>query len=159
MAFQQVPGTPFGLALVPLPATVSGPATASLAVGIGSVLVSFVVGCFGLAGVEGGWGPMVAGAFAALSVIAGLAALGLGGVGLRQVRRTAGPPQVTAAPGPTTAPAATTEVGASSWLVGSTEATRGAVRGQGLAVAGMICGGGGVLLTMTLFLTALLLAV
>ena len=69
--YDVLPGTPFGLALVPVPPTSSGPAWGSLATGIGSILVSFVVGCFAAVGAEGGWGPAVAGAFALLAVFAG----------------------------------------------------------------------------------------
>jgi hypothetical protein len=85
-----VAGTPFGVAIIPAPPISSGPATASLVTGIASILVAFVVGCFGLLGASDGWGPIVAGAFAVLAGCAGIAALVLGTAGLRQVRRGGG---------------------------------------------------------------------
>jgi hypothetical protein len=89
-AVDPVPDSPFGVAILPPPATSSGPATASLVAGIASVLVSFVVTCFGLLGATDGWGPIVAGAFAVLAGCAGVAGLSLGISGRRQVRRGAG---------------------------------------------------------------------
>jgi hypothetical protein len=91
VAVQAVAGTPFGLAMVDVAPTVSGPAVASLVAGIASTLVSFVVLCFGAVGAEGGWGPMVAGAFAVLAGVLGGAGLGLGTVGLRRIKRASGP--------------------------------------------------------------------
>jgi hypothetical protein len=73
-----------------VPPTVSGMAIGSLVAGIGSVLVSFVVGCFGVSGAKAGWGPVVAGAFAVLGGLIGLGAMVLGWLGLGQVRRSAG---------------------------------------------------------------------
>jgi hypothetical protein len=70
--------------------TISGPAVASLVVGVGSILVALVVGCFGVVGADAGWGPMVSGAFAVLGGLAGAAALVLGRMGLRQIKRVAG---------------------------------------------------------------------
>jgi hypothetical protein len=87
VAVEAVPGTPFGLALVPVPPTSSGPAAASTVTGIASILVSLVVGCFAALGAQDGRGPTVAGAFAVLAVFAGVAALVLGNVALRQIRR------------------------------------------------------------------------
>jgi hypothetical protein len=86
-AIETVDGTPFAVAILPVPPTSSGQATASLVTGIASVLVSLVVSCFGLYGASGGWGPIVAGAFAVLAGCAGGAAVGLGVTGLRQARR------------------------------------------------------------------------
>ena len=90
VAIDPVPGTPFGVAIVPAPPTSSGPATASLVAGIASILVAFVVSCFGLVGASGGWGPIVAGAFAVLAGCVGIAAVVLGLAGLRQIRSAAG---------------------------------------------------------------------
>jgi hypothetical protein len=90
VAVELVPDSPFGVAIVPVPPTTSGPAGAGLAAGIASILVSLVVACFGLVGASGGWGPVVAGAFAVLAGCAGVAGVWLGLVGLRQVRRGAG---------------------------------------------------------------------
>jgi hypothetical protein len=86
-----VPGTPFGLVYLKVPTGTSGPAVGSQVVGIGSILVSFVVTCFGLAGASGGWGAWVAGAFAVLAVVLGLAGIGLALAGMRQVRRAPDP--------------------------------------------------------------------
>jgi hypothetical protein len=118
-----VPGTNFGIAYLGLPPLVAGQAIASLVAGIGSILVATVVGCFGLVGADGGWGPLVGGAFAVLAGLLGLAAIGLGLVGLRRIRRSGD-----------------------------------AVKGKGLAVAGISCGGTGVALTVLALLAALLLA-
>ena len=82
-----VGGTPFGVAYLRIPATVSGAAIGSLLAGIASVFVSFVAGCFGV-GTEGG--VVAAGAFAVLATAAGLGAVGLGVVGLRQAVRAGG---------------------------------------------------------------------
>ena len=87
VAIEFVPGTPFAVAIVGVPPMTSGPAAASLVVGTGSVLVSLVVGCFGVIGSSQGWGPMVAGASAVLAGLAAVAAVGLGRTGLRQIRR------------------------------------------------------------------------
>jgi hypothetical protein len=115
VAYEPVPGTPFGVAIVEVAPRPSGPATASLAAGIASILVSFVVTCFAAIGIQGGWGPVVAGAFAVLAALLGVAGLVLGRVGLRQIRAAAG------------------------WRT---------VTGRGLAIAGMICGGVGLLFTV-----------
>jgi hypothetical protein len=90
VAVEVVPGTQFGLAIVGVAPTTSGPAIASLVAGVGSILVSTVVGCFGVLGAGSGWGPTVSGAFAVLAGLAGLAAIALGLVGRRQIRRSAG---------------------------------------------------------------------
>ena len=87
---EPVPGTEFGLVYLPVPPTPSGMAIGSLVAGLTSILVSLVVACFGFAGAADGWGPGVAGAFAALAAFIGLAAIGLGVSGARQIRRAAG---------------------------------------------------------------------
>lgn len=125
VAVDPVPGTPFGVAVVGVAPTTSGPASASLVAGIGAILVSFVVGCFAAVGAQPGWGPVVAGAFAVLAALVGLAAIVLGRLGIRQVRRNdvrpyQGAPDLSG-PGP--------------------------IQGRGLAVAGTICGGVGLALT------------
>jgi hypothetical protein len=84
-----VAGTPFGVALVEVRPTASGPAVASLVAGMGSILVATVVILFAAAGAADGWGPAVAGAFAALAAMVGAAAVGLGGAGLRRMRASA----------------------------------------------------------------------
>lgn len=86
-----VPGTPYGLAYLNVPAGTSGPAVGSQVAGIASILVSVVVLCFGLAGASEGWGGWVAGAFAVLAVLLGLAGIGLGLAAMRQVRRAPAP--------------------------------------------------------------------
>jgi hypothetical protein len=90
VAVEAVPGSPYGVALVGIEPTTSGPAAASLVAGVGSILVSFVVMCFGALGARAGWGPTVAGAFAVLAGLVGVAAVVLGRVGYRQIRRAAG---------------------------------------------------------------------
>jgi hypothetical protein len=124
VAFEAVAGTPYGVAIVGVAPTTSGPATASLVTGIASIPVSLVVGCFGAVGAQNGWGPIVAGAFAVLAAFLGLAALLLGRAGVRQIRRGSG------------------------WST---------VTGRGLAIAGMICGAVGLLLTVLLFVGSLAL--
>lgn len=91
---EQVPGTSFGLVHLEVPPVVSGLAVTSLIAGVISVLVSLTVGCLGVAGADGGWGGWAAGAFTLLGVAFGGAAVGLGLLGLRQVRQTAPPPAV-----------------------------------------------------------------
>ena len=59
----------------------------ALLAGIGSILVSGAVWCFGLAGASQDWGPLVAGAFFVLAVFLGLAGVGLGITGLRNIKR------------------------------------------------------------------------
>ena len=87
VAVSTVPGTPFGLAMVGVAPTVSGPGVASLVAGVASIMVSFVAGCFGQTGAQGGWGPLVAGAFAVLAAAVGFAAVVLGTVALRRLRQ------------------------------------------------------------------------
>ncbi|NJC84717.1 hypothetical protein HC030_19460 [Planosporangium mesophilum] len=87
---EPVPGTGFGLAYYSVPPTVSGQSVGGMVSGILSILVSLVVGCFGLAGARQGWGPLVGGAFAVLAVTVGLAAIGLGWFSVRQITRSAG---------------------------------------------------------------------
>jgi len=91
VAVRPVEGTPFMVAIVGVPPTLSGRAVASLVAGIGSILVSTVVGCFGLLGGQDGWGPMVAGAFALLALFGGVASVILGRMALREHRRLAEP--------------------------------------------------------------------
>jgi hypothetical protein len=124
-----VPGTPFGVAIVGVSPITSGPATASLVAGVGSILVSLVVGCFAGLGAKAGWGPMVTGAFAVLAGLAALAAIGLGRAGLRQVSRSR-----------------------------SAHASRGIIIGRGLALSGIACGAVGLTLTVLSFLAAVALA-
>jgi len=114
IAFEAVAGTPFGLAIVGVPPTASGPSAASLVAGVGSILVSLVVGCFGAIGAQDGWGPTVSGAFAVLAALVGLASVTLGAVGLRQIR----------------------------------QAGKDHLTGRGTAIAGIVCGVLGLLLTL-----------
>jgi hypothetical protein len=85
-----VPGTDFALAYPALTPTVSGLAIGSMVVGIGSILVTTAVFCFGAAGAQSGWGALVAGAFAILAGLAGGAALAGGLVARRQIARSQG---------------------------------------------------------------------
>lgn len=89
-----VPGTPYGVVHLDVPPVVSGLAIGALVAGIGSVLVAFLVTCFGLAGAADGWGGWVAGAFTVLGVLLGVAGLALGLLGRRQIQRAAPPPAV-----------------------------------------------------------------
>ena len=86
-----VPGTEFALVQLQVPAVSSGLATGSLLAGIGSVLVSLLVFCFGLSGAQEGWGGYVSGAFALLAVLAGGGATALGLTATRQIRRSGQP--------------------------------------------------------------------
>jgi hypothetical protein len=85
--FEPVEGTGFALAYLPIPPMPSGPSIGSMVAGIGAILVSFVAGCFGLAGASQGWGLGVSGAFVVLGTLVGLGAIGLGLFGLRQIRQ------------------------------------------------------------------------
>lgn len=88
-AITPIPGTPYAVALVEVRPTVSGPSVASLVAGIASIAVSLVVVLFAALGAADGWGPAVAGAFAVLGTVAGVAALGLGAAGLRRIKTSA----------------------------------------------------------------------
>jgi hypothetical protein len=88
---EAVPGTQFGVVHLKVTPLSSGLAAGSLMAGIASVLVSFLVPCFGMVGVSEGWGAWVAGAFAVLGGLAGGAAVGLGLAALRQIRRSGRP--------------------------------------------------------------------
>jgi hypothetical protein len=88
---EPVSGSPYGLVIVGGPPVTSGPAIGALVAGIAALLVSLLVACFGLAeaaapmeDAPGGWGALVGGAFAVLTGFLGLAAIGLGVVGMRQ---------------------------------------------------------------------------
>ncbi|MCO8275685.1 hypothetical protein M1L60_34410 [Actinoplanes sp. TRM 88003] len=83
-----MPGTDFGLVQLRVEPITSGLAIGSLLAGIGSILVSMLVVCFGLAGASEGWGGWVAGAFTLLSVAAGGGAVAIGVVSRRQIRRS-----------------------------------------------------------------------
>ena len=89
VALEAVPGSPFGVAIVGVAPTTSGPAVGSLVLGLGSILISLVVFCFGALGASGGWGPIVAGAFGVLAGLLGIAAAVLGWIGYRQIKRAA----------------------------------------------------------------------
>jgi hypothetical protein len=81
-----MPGTDFGLVRLRVEPIVSGLAIGSLVAGIGSILVSLLVFCFGLVGSSEGWGGWVSGAFTVLSVVAGAGAVSVGLVARRQIR-------------------------------------------------------------------------
>ncbi|BCB86715.1 hypothetical protein [Phytohabitans suffuscus] len=84
---EAIPGTNFAVVHLNVPPSTSGLAIGSLVAGIASVLVSLVVGCFGVAGASAGWGAWVAGAFAMIAVLAGGAAVVLALLATRQIRR------------------------------------------------------------------------
>ncbi|WP_205650142.1 hypothetical protein [Actinoplanes solisilvae] len=83
-----LPGTDFGLVQFRVEPITSGLAIGSMIAGIGSILVSLLVICFGLVGSAEGWGGWVAGAFTLLSVAAGGGAVAIGVVSRRQIRRS-----------------------------------------------------------------------
>lgn len=110
-----------------VPPVTSGLAVGSLVAGITSILVSFLVICFGA--VAGGTaGVWAAGAFTALGGLTGAGAVVAGLLGQRQIRRPAPPPAVR-------------------------------FTGRGLAIAGISCGGAGLLLSLLGMALAVLLAV
>jgi hypothetical protein len=87
---QAVPGTPFGLMYIGIRPLSSGPAIGSLIFGIGSLVAAGVLGLFGLAAASQGAALSTAPAFALLAALIAVGSLVLGGLGLRQVRRSAG---------------------------------------------------------------------
>ncbi|MEV6800129.1 hypothetical protein AB0M91_17520 [Micromonospora rifamycinica] len=88
-----VPGTPFAVVYLDVPAVTSGPAVGSLIAGVVSILVSFLVICFGVGGAQLG-GAWAAGAFTVPGMLAGGAAIVAGLLARRQIRRAAPPPAV-----------------------------------------------------------------
>jgi hypothetical protein len=84
----QVPGTGFGLVQLRVPPITSGLAVGAMIAGIASILVSTLVLCFGLIGVEDGWGGWVGGAFALLSMLLGGGAVGVALFARRLIRRS-----------------------------------------------------------------------
>jgi hypothetical protein len=85
-----VPGTDFGLAYAQLAPITSGQAVGSMIAGIASILVTLVEAAFGIGGAASGWGATVAGAFGILAVVFGSAAIGIGIVARRAIKRSAG---------------------------------------------------------------------
>jgi hypothetical protein len=85
VAVEAVPGTGYAVAIVGVAPSVSGPAVASLVVGIGSILVSLAVAAFGLLGARAGWGPTVAGAFAVLAGLLAVASVVLAQLGRKRL--------------------------------------------------------------------------
>jgi hypothetical protein len=83
-----VAGTEYALVRLQVPPATSGLAVGSLIAGIGSLLVSVLVLCFGVAGSGDSWGGWVAGAFALLGVLIGGGAVVLGLLATRQIRRS-----------------------------------------------------------------------
>jgi hypothetical protein len=88
---EAVPGTEFGVVHLQVAPLTSGLAVGALMAGIASVLVSFLVLCFGTVGAEDGWGAWVAGAFTVLGGLAGGGGIGLGMAAMRQIRRSGQP--------------------------------------------------------------------
>lgn len=85
---EPVAGTEFALVQLKVAPITSGLATGSLIAGIAAILVSALVLCFGLYGLSGGWGAVVAGAFTLLGVLFGGGSVGLGLAARRQIRRS-----------------------------------------------------------------------
>jgi hypothetical protein len=87
---EPVAGTDFGLAYALLPPLTSGQAVGAMVAGIGSVVVALVTICFGVVGASRGWGALVAGAFAILATILGVAGVSIGTYARRAIRRSRG---------------------------------------------------------------------
>jgi hypothetical protein len=87
---QPVGGTPFAYAYVRVPPVTSGLAIGSLIAGIASIAVALGMVCLGLGGASDGWGALVAGAFAILSILLGAAGIAFGRSAARLIRRAAG---------------------------------------------------------------------
>jgi len=75
---------------VKVPTVTSGLAIGSLIAGIASIGVALGMVCLGLAGASAGWGALVAGAFAILSLLLGIAAVAFGRSAKRTIRASAG---------------------------------------------------------------------
>ena len=73
-----------------MPPVTSGLAIGSLIAGIASIAVGLGMLCLGLSGASDGWGALVAGAFAILSVPTGPAGITFGRSAARLIRRAAG---------------------------------------------------------------------
>ena len=87
---QPVGGTPFAYAYVRVPPVTSGLAIGSLIAGIASIAVALAMVCLGLGGAADGWGALVAGAFAILSILLGAAGVAFGRSAARLIRRAGG---------------------------------------------------------------------
>jgi hypothetical protein len=124
-----IPGTPFGVVTLDVPPATSGPAIGALVAGIAAILVSFVVVCFGLAGAQGGWGVLAAGAFTLLALVAAAGAVVLGVAARRQIRQAR--------------------------QLGPESALRYA--GRGLATSGQVCGLVGLGVTLAGFVASVLI--
>jgi hypothetical protein len=142
-----VPGTPFGLVYLDVAPVTSGPAVAALVTGIASMLVAFGAGCMGLLGRSGGWGGWAAGAFAVLAGLLGIVGVLLGELGRRQ----------TGAVGSAARPGTTRR--SVAWPPVAEGAPPVRYTGHGLAVAGLICGGVGLALTVLALALSVLLQI
>jgi hypothetical protein len=87
---EAVAGTPFAVAYLDVPPVTSGPSIGSLVAGIAAILAVGITGCFGTVGAQGGAAFLAAGAFAVPTIVLGVAGIGLGFVGMRQVRQAVG---------------------------------------------------------------------
>jgi hypothetical protein len=83
---EPVSGTDYGLVQIQVPPVTSGLATGAMIAGIAAIGVALLVLCFGAAGSQDGWGPLVAGAFTLLAVLFGGGAVGVGLFATRQIR-------------------------------------------------------------------------
>lgn len=88
--FEVVEGTDFGVAYLHVPPLASGQGIGSLVAGIVSIVVTLIAVCLGLIGSRDGWGALVSGAFAILAVLVGGAAIVIGVVAGRTIRRSDG---------------------------------------------------------------------
>jgi hypothetical protein len=110
---EPVPGTEYGLAIFGAPAGASGPAIGALVAGIAALLVSFVVGCVALLGAASGGAGWGALGGGAFTVLTSFLGAAALGLGGAGLRRTR--PQA--------------------------QPPGSGVRGRGMAVAGVVCGG------------------
>lgn len=121
---EPVPGTPFGLAIYHAPPAAAGPAVGSMVAGIAAIGVSLVVGCLGLldaaatAGGQPGGWGLLVGG--AFGALAGFLGLVAVALGVVGLRQTQLARQPAGEP----------------------------VRGRGMAIAGLCCGGAGMLVVV-----------
>jgi hypothetical protein len=87
---EAVAGTDFGLAYAQLEPIMSGQAVGSMILGIASILVTLPEAALGLRGAGAGWGALISGAFGILATLLGSAAIGIGVVATRSVKRSVG---------------------------------------------------------------------
>jgi hypothetical protein len=151
VSYEPVAGTPYGLVYASVRPVTSGAAVGALAAGIASIVVALSMTCLGLLGSGPGWGALAAGAFAILAVVFGVAAVWVGTVTLRAIRRPtwwqvlgAVVPGAALPGGPASGmvPGGAGAGGAGAGGPGAGGAGAGGVvaGGAGMAAAGRVCG-------------------